>query len=383
MTSLHRRALLASTASGIGAVALGAGPAYSRRLSSGLVRRRLTLPSGIQTGDVTPTSAVLWSRSSGPGRMVARVSSGRASREVVGPWAAQDSDYTAKLLLKGLAPGREYDVSIEFEDEDGARGENAVGRFRTAPVHPTRTSFVWTGDTCGQGWGINEELGGLVGYRAMHATAPDFFVHAGDTVYADGPIAEEVVEPDGQVWRNLVIPEVTKVAESLTEFHGRHRYNLMDTNVRAMYADVPVIAQWDDHETTNNWYPGEILDDDRYTERRVDVLAARARRAWQEYMPIADPKANRRDGGFAPARIYRKIPRGPLLDLFCLDMRTFKDPNTRPRDRGHQHPRPGAGRLAHRRGHALARHVEGRLRGHAPGARRPGRTGEPGERREP
>ena len=43
-----------------------------------------------------------------------------------------------------------------------------------------------------------------------------------------------------------------------------------------------MIAQWDDHETHNNWYPGQILDDARYTERRVDVLAARARQAWQE-----------------------------------------------------------------------------------------------------
>lgn len=286
------------------------------------------LPSGIQTGDVTPTSAVLWSRSSGPGRLVARISSGRASRELVGRWATQSSDFTAKLLVKGLAPGREYDVRIEFEDSDGTRSEAGDGSFRSAPVQPHETSFVWTGDTCGQGWGINEELGGLVGYRAMHATNPDFFIHAGDTIYADGPLAGEVVEPDGQVWRNLVIPEVTKVAETLAEFRGRHRYNLMDANVRAMYAHVPVIAQWDDHETTNNWYPGEILQDDRYSEKRVDVLATRARQAWQEYMPIADPRARSRDSGFAPARIYRKIARGPQLDVFCLDMRTFKDPNT-------------------------------------------------------
>ncbi|WP_341927917.1 alkaline phosphatase D family protein, partial [Nocardioides psychrotolerans] len=53
---------------------------------------------------------------------------------------------------------------------------------------------------------------------------------------------------------------------------------------------------------------------------------------WQEHMPIADPRAHRpdrgRDRGFAPARIYRKVARGPQLDVFCLDMRTFKDPNT-------------------------------------------------------
>ena len=164
------------------------------------------------------------------------------------------------------------------------------------------------------------------GYAAMHATKPDFFIHSGDTIYADGPIAAQVTEPDGQIWRNLVTEEVSKVAETLNEFRGRHRYNMMDKNVRALYAEVPVIAQWDDHETHNNWYPGQIITDTRYTERRVDVLAARGRQAWQEYQPIAQLS----DGstGFEPARIYRKISRGPQLDIFCLDMRTFKDPNT-------------------------------------------------------
>ena len=79
-------------------------------------------------------------------------------------------------------------VGLAFEDEDGHRGESQVARFRTAGVQPQATSFVWTGDTCGQGWGINPDLGGLVGYRAMHETRPDFFVHAGDT--EKGNVAE-------------------------------------------------------------------------------------------------------------------------------------------------------------------------------------------------
>ena len=328
MTSLDRRTLLLGSAVGAGVV-LGAAPAAAAPgAAPALVRRRLSLPSGVQTGDVTTQSAVLWSRSSGPGRLVATLTSGgRRLREVYGGWANEASDFTAKVPLSGLAPGRNYEVALRFEDEDGNAGEVGNARFSTAAVHPSPTSFVWTGDTCGQGWGINPDLGGLLGYRAMHATHPDFFIHAGDTVYSDGPIQAEVTEPDGHVWRNVVTDEVSKVAESLNEFRGRHRYTLMDDNVRAMYAEVPLVAQWDDHETHNNWYPGQVLTDSRYAERRVDVLAARARQAWQEYMPIADPRAERGDG-FAPARIYRKISRGPLLDVFCLDMRTFKDPNT-------------------------------------------------------
>lgn len=323
MTTLGRRTFLSSSA------ALGISATASRaNATPALVRHRLTLPSGLQSGDVTTGSAVLWARADGPGRLVAEISSGHRSWQRTGPVAGPDSDFTAKLDLTGLAPGRDYEVDLWFEDQDGLRGETGRARFRTASLHPSATSFVWTGDTCGQGWGINPDLGGLVGYRAMHETRPDFFLHSGDTIYADGPIAEQVVERDGQVWRNLVTEEVSKVAESLTEFRGRHRYTTLDANVRAMNADVPVIAQWDDHETHNNWYPGQVLSDSRYTERRVDVLAARARQAWEENMPIAGTRPRRHDTGFAPARIYRKVPRGAHLDVFCLDMRTHKDPNT-------------------------------------------------------
>ena len=313
--------------------------------------RRLTLPSGLQTGDVTSRSAVLWSRASGAGRLRAalyaldasgeRITSGPARRgrgpgrdgepiTLRGGWATADSDFTARLTAKGLPAGTTFETEIWFEDENGQKSEIGNGRFATAPGKRSdgAQSFVWTADTAGQGYGINPDVDGMFGYATMASLYPDFFIHAGDTIYADGPIAETMEEPDGTVWRNVVTDEVAKVAESLEEFRGRHRYNLSDENVRAMYASVPVIATWDDHETTNNWWPGEVLEDDRYTVTDVDTLAARGRRAWQEYQPIADPRALSRGSGFEPARIHRRIERGPDLDVFMLDMRSNKGENT-------------------------------------------------------
>ena len=324
---LGRRPLLLGSAAGLAAAGSLARPAAPAGATApGQLRSRLTLPSGVQSGDVTTDRAVLWARSSGPGRLVARIDGRRTVR---GPWVGEPSDLTGRIELAGLQPGHEHHATLWFEGEDGTRGEPGELVFRTGDRGRAATSFVWTGDTAGQGWGINPDLGGMTAYTTMLATRPDFFVHAGDTVYSDGPLAESVTEPDGQVWRNLLIPEVTKVAETLPEFRARHRYNLLDDNVRAFYAATPVVAQWDDHETTNNWYPGEVLDDPRYTERRVDVLAARARRAWQEYQPIrtGDVRGRGRNG-FAEARIYRRIERGAHLDVFCLDMRTHKSPNT-------------------------------------------------------
>ena len=44
--------------------------------------------------------------------------------------------------------------------------ESQIGRFRTAPDRARRSvSFVWSGDTAGQGWGIDEARGGMRSYR--------------------------------------------------------------------------------------------------------------------------------------------------------------------------------------------------------------------------
>jgi alkaline phosphatase D len=322
--SLSRRNLLT------GAVATGAAltvAPLARATAPALVRRdRATLTSGVASGDVTSTSAVLWSRTDQPSQLVVELTSdGRFEHAVRlrGPVTGADADFTAKLPLHRLRPGQRYDYRIGFADASGSVGQTEQGSFRTAALRPTEpVSFVWTGDTAGQGWGINPDAGGMTAYKAMHETRPDFFIHSGDNIYADGPIQPQVTLRDGSVWRNLVTEEVSKVAETLNEFRGRYRYNLLDGNVRAMNAEVPVIAQWDDHETHNNWYPGQILTDTRYTERRIDVLAARARQAFGEYLPLSQPGG--RD------RVYRKVARGPLVDVFCLDMRTYRDQNPSP-----------------------------------------------------
>lgn len=88
----------------------------------------------------------------------------------------------------------------------------------------------------------------------------------GGSSCADLEILASFKDESGHVWRNVVSDGVEKVSETLEEFRGRQRYVLQDLNVRALYADVPTVAQWDDHETCNNWYPGEVLDDERYHE---------------------------------------------------------------------------------------------------------------------
>ena len=62
----------------------------------------------------------------------------------------------------------------------------------------------------------------------MRQVEPAFFIHSGDAIYADGPIAAEQAMPDGGVWQNLTTEAKAKVAETLAEFRGNYVYNLMD-----------------------------------------------------------------------------------------------------------------------------------------------------------
>ncbi|MDG4764803.1 alkaline phosphatase D family protein [Solwaraspora sp. WMMD406] len=293
---------------------------------------RPVLTHGVQSGAVGPGEAVVWTRADRPGRLVVEIGRRpdlRDARRVRGPVLHGGGDFTGKVRLRGLPAGERlhYRVRVESLHRPGLLSEPLTGSLTTAPRgggvpgprrsgRPAGVRFVWTGDIAGQGWGISDDFGGMRIFEAMRRCQPDFFLCSGDTVYADNPLAETVTLPDGRIWRNLVTPAKTKVAETLTEFRGQFAYNLLDANLRAFCAEVPQLNQWDDHEVTNNWYPGEILTDPRYTETRVDVLAARARQAFHEWLPTPD------DGP-----LYRVVSYGPLLDVFVLDMRTHKDPN--------------------------------------------------------
>ncbi len=202
-----------------------------------------------------------------------------------------------------------------------------TGRFRTAPGRSDDVRFLWSGDIAGQGWGVNPDLGGFRIAHAMRSRRADFFLCSGDNVYADGPVVESVPLPDGSTWRNLTTPAKSKVAETLDEFRGQYQYNLLADNLRAVPRRGRHGLQWDDHEVTNNWYPGEILDD-AAVHREAGRRARRPRPPGLLTSTSPSPRSARPGG-----RDLSRHPRtGPLLDLFVLDMRTHKDPNTANRE---------------------------------------------------
>ncbi len=281
------------------------------------------IPNGIASGDVSTDAAVIWSRTDRVARMMVEwdtTDAFRSVKRVEGPVTGPDSDFTAKVQLSGLPAGRRVFYRVRFEDKQGGAGDPVMGSLQTASTEVGPVKFAWSGDTCGQGWGIDETRGGMLTYEAIRKAEPQFFVHSGDTIYADNSLNASVPVVDGSTWRNLVTEEKSKVAETLAEFRGNYRYSYLDRNVRKLLADVPMFVQWDDHEVLNNWWPGQTLPAGAgYTERNVDVLARRSKQAFFEYHPITD---------HPDRRIYRKVSRGPLCDLFFLDLRSYRGPNS-------------------------------------------------------
>lgn len=217
---LTRRQLLVRSASTAALAGLGglAKPFLSRAAD------RPLMTSGIASGDVSAHSAVIWARADRPARMQVECSTTESFKTIIGGASSEalpDSDFTSKLLLEGLPPGQDIFYRVRFEDIAGISGEAQTGHFRTAPVERRSISFVWSGDTAGQGWGIDPSRGGMRTYRTMLENRPDFFIHSGDHIYADCPIPSELKMPDGNVWRNIVTEEKSVVARSLAQFRGR------------------------------------------------------------------------------------------------------------------------------------------------------------------
>jgi alkaline phosphatase D len=328
----RRRFLKHASLGGLAFTSGVGGILYSRRAPAVITAdsARPAASWGLQIGDVVGDRAIVWSRSDRASRLIVEWSLDQSfSRKVTlrGPNALEWSDYTARIDLTDLPADRDVFVRASFEslDQDRARSEVVSGSFRTPPAKRRDVRFLWSGDTAGQGWGIDLGFGGMKIYEAMRQTQADFFIHSGDTIYADGPMTERVTDASGNtLWTNAYldqVPEKRKVAETVQEYHRNHLYNRFDANVQRFSAEIPQIWQWDDHEVTNNWSDSKILPA-AYTEKRIRALAANATRAFLDYSPM------RWHSQVESERVYRHIPYGRDLDVFVLDMRSYRGPNS-------------------------------------------------------
>ncbi|HBH04342.1 MAG TPA: hypothetical protein DDZ42_20925 [Candidatus Rokubacteria bacterium] len=250
----------------------------------------------LTVGDVTRASAVVWARAAGAREIaVELLAPGGARAAAATIRTDRGEDFAGKVRLRGLRPGTRYAVRVR-----GGTG-SVSGEFVTAPARdePARVTFLWSGDLGGGGF-CRRVDGGYRIFRAMARQRPDFFLFVGDTIYADRTC-------EG----HDIVPGAAFVATSLPQFRARHRYNREDPAVQDFFRTTSVYAIWDDHEVRND-FAGS-----------VEPLMPTGRRAFLEYWPIVPPAEE-------PTRLYRKFRWGRLVEVFILDTRQYRSPNTDP-----------------------------------------------------
>jgi alkaline phosphatase D len=251
----------------------------------------------IAAGDVTETTAVLWTRGIREGEVTIELApvGAEASRRRVSLRVRDDADFTGKTRVTELTPATRYRYRVT---QDAA---SADGEFVTAPVstEPTRVRFLWSGDLGGAGF-CRPAQGGFTIFPTMLRHPADFFLFVGDTVYTDVPCGKPGVAP-GADFKALTLPQ----------YRVRHRHNREDPGFQALLRGMSVYAIWDDHEVRND-FAGS-----------VEPLMPIGRQAFLDYWPIVPPDEE-------PGRLYRRMRWGRLLELFILDTRQYRSENTQP-----------------------------------------------------
>lgn len=272
---------------------------------------------GVATGDVTESSAVIWSRTDREAYLhVLLHGAGGTPRHAVSRVDAT-TDYTGKPTFDNLQPGQNYRYDVWFSNsQHGAHKPDTTttGNFRTAPrAHRAApATFAWGGDVAGQNV-CRDQTEGFPIFNAINAMRLDFFVGLGDMIYADG-----VCDATGRYGNAQVAGNFAQSAE-LGAFWAHWKYNREDPGYQRLLAGTAYFPIWDDHEVVNDFGPlHDTRDAAPYTPGQH--LLPIGLRAFLDYNPTAEANVT-------PSRLYRAIRWGQHLELLVLDNRQYRDAN--------------------------------------------------------
>ncbi len=204
--------------------------------------------------------------------------------------AAAANDYTHQFRLTGLRPDTVYHYAAETEDRSGRKHEPIRGRFRTAPPPGDASSIRFTMTTC-QKYSELDDPAGFRIYESMLNLDPRFLVSAGDIVYydSDDPRAENV---------------------ALARYHWQRMFSM--PRLQRTLAGVAGYWAKDDHDTVSDdvWRgkpepPG------------VKLTFDEGLRVFREQVPMGE-------------RTYRTFRWGRTLQVWLVEGRDFRSPNTMP-----------------------------------------------------
>ncbi|MEP7007668.1 MAG: alkaline phosphatase D family protein [Sphingomonas bacterium] len=272
---IDRRSFLLTGSMGLGAFAV---PGFAQMPN---VTHATGFTHSVASGEPSADSVLLWTRyipangdavelkaeiseTADFARIVSR------GAQITGPWR----DHTAKITVSGLAPGRHY--HFRFVAPDGS--VSPIGRTRTLPEGPV-ASFRTAIFSCS-----NMSYGYFNAYG--HAAARDdldLAIHLGDYFYeyrtGDYPAASDAV-PGRK-------PEPVGELIHLADYRLRYGSYRSDPDLQKLHARVPMIVQWDDHESANDSWEGGAenhqADEGDWNDRRAASI-----QAYREWMPVSD-----------------------------------------------------------------------------------------------
>lgn len=274
-----------------------------------------SITHGVAVGDVTATSAVIWSRASGESILRIAVQRDGSTRGLLLQKelpVTSTHDFTGKLAIEGLSPDTSYRYSVTVPGR-----ATIEGHFRTPPTLTQAKAgrFAWSGDL---GSGVcRDQKEGYVIFDAINREPLDFFLALGDMIYADF-----TCEATG-LYGNAQVPGEFGPSADMPNYWAHWRYNRDDAGYRQMLARMPYYAIWDDHEVTNDFgplhvAPGPIKDSEK-------PLIALGLAAFLDYNPVVEHAET-------PKRLYRSFRWGKHLELIILDTRQYRDANFAPDD---------------------------------------------------
>ena len=268
---------------------------------------------GVASGDPDHQSLVIWSRvttdDSQP-RVAWQIAKDASFEKLVDQGQLMtdaDRDYTVKVLVGGLKPGQTYYYRFALGSEF-----SMVGRSKTLPEgHVEKLGIALA--SCS-----NFPYGFFNAYDAI-AKDPeiDLVLHLGDYIYeygADGYGAEV-----GQTLDRNHAP--THEIVSLQDYRQRHAQYKADLASQSMHSAHPLIAIWDDHESTNNPWMQGAQNHQPDSEGAWEPRRAMSLQAYYEWMPIRDPDMNEAGLDMSRAAYWRHFRFGDLASMVALETR--------------------------------------------------------------
>jgi len=266
---------------------------------------------GVASGDPLTDRVMLWSRvtapparsATGPIEVQWVVASDERLEKVVARGTAQaapERDFTVKVDVGGLSPGRTYHYAFI------AGGERSpVGRTKTLPERADRLRAASV--SC-----ANYPAGYFNAYRRLAEREElDVVIHLGDYIYefANGRYGDGT-----QTGR---VPERPGEASTLEDYRDRYATYRSDIDLQEVHRLHPFIAVWDDHELANDAWSGGA-GNHQPSQGSWAARRAAAYRAYLEWMPI-------RESSDPDVHLYRSFRFADLADLVMLDTRGLRD----------------------------------------------------------